>query len=87
MTVEEKVKQLHEREALKLTYPQIIELCFDVMTGHRKIEEKCRAAVILSGIIQKDLPQRVLGFLEAHPDMPARVHEVLRGNIQRMGGF
>lgn len=87
MDYEEKAKRLWERRNLGLSDDEIIELCFDIVENHPDDVEKCRAAVVLSGIIQKGLGQRISNFLDKHPDLPERVHELLGSAIMRMECF
>lgn len=87
MDYEEKAKRLWERRELGLPEDEIIELCFDIVENHPSDIEKCRAVVVLSGIIKKGLGKRTKEFLDKHPDLPERAHELLRSAIMRMEGF
>lgn len=87
MKPEEKAEKLQQRQTLGLSDDEVIKLCFDVIAEHPSEIEKCRAAVVLSGIIQKGLGKRTREFLDNHPYLPPRVHEVLRSAIMRMECF
>lgn len=84
ITPDQMVKALRYRGISGLSQKEVIELCFAVMKQHSEIEEQCRAAVILSGIIAPGLGDRALAFLDEHPQMPDRVHDLLNGNFLRM---
>lgn len=81
------VKTLRLRQENGLSTEDVISLCFDVIEYHQDDIEKCRAAVILSGVIYKGLGTRVQKFLSSRPELPARVHEVLEANVMRMECF
>lgn len=87
MDYEEKARRLRGREDLGLSEGEIIELCFDIVENHQNDIEKCRAAVVLSGIVKPGLGKRTGEFLDKHPDLPERVHEVLKSAIMRMECF
>lgn len=81
------VEILRTRRETGLPENQVINLCFDILDYHPDDIEKCRAAVILSGVIQKGFGKRLRIFLEANPELPERVHEILNANIRRMEAF
>ena len=48
----------------------------------------CGAAVVLSGIVEKDLIDRVLPYLKnTDKPLPTRASQVLQANLRRMQGF
>jgi hypothetical protein len=57
------------------------------MTEHQNDIEKCRAAVILSGMVKKGLGKRTEEFLAKNKSLPMRVHEVLTSAIMRMESY
>ena len=87
MSTLEIMKQLKEREEKGLTADQVVDLCFQAMVVVEDPVEQSRAAVILSGIVQKGLGDRTKEFLSQHPDLPERVHQILGSSIMRMEGF
>ncbi|MBU0572803.1 hypothetical protein KKH23_02285 [Patescibacteria group bacterium] len=66
---------------------KVIELCFRAMEELENPLDQCRAAVILSGIVQKGLGSRTKEFLDEHAELPERVHEILGSSILRMETF
>jgi len=89
MTVQEMSIKLQRRndEDHELSQDEIVELCFAVVEQHPDAMEQCRAAVILSGIVKKGLGKRTQQFLKDNPELPDRVHEILRAAIMRMECF
>ena len=73
-------------------------LCFEVLELYIQLDKACRteedkqeccyAAVILSGLISKNLHKKVLDFLNKHETiLPQNAQIVLRANLMRMAGF
>jgi len=66
---------------------EVIELCFQAIEEVKDPLDQCRAALRLSGIVQKGLGNRTQEFLDEHSDLPERVYEILGSSILRMEGF
>ena len=81
------MQQLRDREKIGLSADQIIDLCFSAIEEIDNKVEQSRAAVILSGIVQEGLGIRTQELLDERPDLPERVHQILRASILRMEGF
>jgi len=81
----EVINRLKEREVL--TDGEVIDLCFRAMKELTDPKEQSRAALILSGMVQKGLGSKTQEFLEEHSDLPRRVHEILISSVLRMEGF
>lgn len=84
MTPKEMAEKLKKRMECHLSTDEIIELSFAVIQQHPERIEQCRAAVILSGIVQKGLGKRTLKFLAENPKLPKRAREILNAGIMRM---
>lgn len=78
------MQQLKDREKIGLSTDQTIDLCFSAIKEIDNEVEQCGAAVILPGMVQKGLGTRTKEFLDGRPDLPERVHEILRASILRM---
>jgi len=87
MTPQEMMGELIRRKESSCFDEETINLCFQVMISHPNKIEKCRAATILSGIVEKGLGKRTQKFLGDNPFLPERVKEVLNSAILRMEGF
>ena len=81
------MQQLKDREKDGLSTDQIIDLCFRAIEEIDNKDEQSRVALILSGIVQKGLSTRTEKLLDERPDLPERVHQLLRSSILRMEGF
>lgn len=88
MSLREKIDRLKCRKELELDIKEIIELCFDILQGRCSEKNKSHAALVLFGIVDKELAQRVEAFLNENTvKLPERVFIILRSSLLRMNGF
>lgn len=91
----EQIRKLHKENE---DFTKKVELCFDLMEAYSRIDRRhlpknegkdcCYAAIILSGIVQKRLGNRVAQFLKEYGQkLPQRAVNILSGNIFRMNGY
>jgi hypothetical protein len=79
-----KSKELRDKFEEKDFRSETIELAFEIIEHHPNDVEKCRAAVVLTSIVQKGLGTRASKFSKDHPELPGRVHELISSNFMRM---
>lgn len=87
MTVEEKMAELKRRKEEQIFDDTTVDLAFEIIKDHPDDKEKCRAAVILSGIVERGLGARTKKFLEDNRSLPDRVQQLLGSAIMRMEGY
>lgn len=82
------LKELLARKEDGLTVAELepfIDDCFDLLEKHPSDEGKTRVAIIICSLVHRGLPERVMTFMESHPELPKRAVELLQGNLFRMG--
>jgi len=75
----EVINRLKEREVL--TDGEVIDLCFQAIKELADPKEQCEAALILSGIEQEGLNERIKEFLKEYSNLLERVHDTLINSI------
>lgn len=80
--------ELQERKRNNNVYDkETASLCLLIIEHHPNVIEKCRAAIILGNVIDKNEAKKVQEFLKKHSNIDNRLRQILEANIMRMAGF